>query len=212
MTPQGAAGSRSERAVAFALLMLLACSREGSVSERYRPAGGSALSESQSRRECGMDGPPLITGDGIGMLRVGALVDSVHKACNVIRDTVALSGEATEERTLDVDVGADTLEAVVSDDRIWRISVRSPTLRSEGSVGVGTQLRTMLGWPGVMAREGEGQLYLAAPSACGLSFRLSYKIPADQHREEWSLSYLRSLPDTTSISEVLILGCGRTPR
>jgi len=141
-------------------------------------------------------------------LEIGGSVDEIRRLCNVVRDTVVQSDEATNERVLDVGVAGDTLTAIVESGKVWRIELDRSTFRTSDSLGVNTPLRRLLEHPGLRGFEGEGVLYVAAPSLCGLSFALSY-IPADQeHRVTWTHADLRQLPAETRVERLLVIGCG----
>src|SRR3982750_619713 len=63
-----------------------------------------------------------LTGDGIGVVTVGAPVSRIRGRCEVIRDTTELDSEAMPQRVLYVRVGADTITAEVVEDKVWRIN------------------------------------------------------------------------------------------
>lgn len=76
---------------------------------------------------CGVTDSTHVTGGGIGDLRVGAPADSLGRSCRVLRDTTLASGnEGMPERRVAVLLGADTVEATVVDDMVWRIEIRTP--------------------------------------------------------------------------------------
>jgi hypothetical protein len=148
---------------------------------------------------CGVDERTALTGDGIGALRVGASVDDVARVCRVLSDTTALGTEGQQERTILVDLGRDSVTAVVSDSRVWRIHVRTPAFRTADSLGVGTPVRTLRQHrPQLLTGEG---VFLRLPSHCGLSFRLRDAAPG-------RVSSPRQLADSIVVDEVLAFGCG----
>lgn len=148
----------------------------------------------------------LITGDGIGGLRIGATVADIATSCRVLRDTVELAEEGFPSRILTVALGSDTLAAEVDSGRVWRIRVTRARFRTSDSLRVGTPLARLLKVPGVHGLVGENALYVVAPSRCGLSFRVTD--PADAApKQDWTLGDLRRLPSSTRVTEILIVGC-----
>ena len=143
----------------------------------------------------------MLTGDGIGDLRVGTPVDDVTQRCRVLRDTLVPGPEGATEREIRVDLGRDTVRAVVTDGRIWRLHVQSPAFRTADSLGVGTPA-TALRRPGARVLTGEGGVYVALPSHCGLSFRLE-GVPPGRVRTP------TQIPESTRIGEVLAVGCAQ---
>jgi hypothetical protein len=137
-------------------------------------------------------------------------VAAIPRQCHVLADTVFAGSEAIPERTLLVEQGSDTLDAVIADDRLYRVEEWSPRLRTPDSLGVGTRLRDLLRHGGVYALGGEGLVYLKVPQHCGLSFQLPASAMADAPYVPDSLdeATLRRLPDSLSVAAVLVTGCG----
>jgi hypothetical protein len=148
-----------------------------------------------------------LTGDGIGELRVGRSAQDIHRLCRVTRDTTALGAEALPERVLTVVTVRDTLEVTITDDRVWRISIERPAMRTADSLGVGSTLAALLRASGVNGAEGEGSLYVMVPRHCGMSFRLANELSPNQHRDHWSEVDLRKLSSRSVVTQVLITGC-----
>ena len=147
-----------------------------------------------------------INGEGIGFLRIGVPVSDIRKSCHVLRDTVELADEGLPSRILTVDMGRDTLAAEVDSGRIWRIRVSQARFQTSDSLRVGTAIARLLTLPGVQGWVGENALYVVAPSRCGLSFRVTDPAEAAP-KEEWTLADLRTLPSSTRVTEILIVGC-----
>jgi hypothetical protein len=140
-----------------------------------------------------------LTGDGIGDLRIGASVDQVARNCRVLRDTTGLGIEGEPERTILVDLGRDSVTAVVSADKIWRVHVRTPAFRTADSLGVGTEVTALRNRrPQILM--GEGRVFLRLPTHCGLSFRLGGVVAG----RTFSLVLL---PESVVVDEVLAIGC-----
>lgn len=149
-------------------------------------------------------GAPVIDGDGVGAIRIGMDADSVKAHCSVARDTVEMRTEGQQERLLVVALGGDTANAEIDSGRVWRIEIRTPKLRTADSLGVGTPLSRLLALKGgVQGLAGEGHMFLLAEARCGLSFELS----APAAPGDWQRARLRSLPATTTVTRVLVIGC-----
>jgi hypothetical protein len=173
------------------------------------PAGDTARARqgaptSATGSTCGVDERTTLTGDGIGNLRVGAGVEDVARACRILRDTTGLGTEGQQERTILVDLGRDSVSAVVSADRVWRVHVRGPAFRTSDSLGIGTPVGAFrLRGPQILM--GEGNVFLRLPIHCGLSFRLRDVAPGQA-------SSLEQLPDSAVVDEVLAIGCAAPGR
>jgi len=148
----------------------------------------------------------LITGEGVGPLRIGAPVSNIEKACRVLRDTVELAAEGLPARILTVAMGRDTLAAEVDSGRVWRITVSQTRFQTSDSLKVGSPIARLLALSGVQGLVGENALYVIAPSHCGLSFRVTDPAKAAP-KQEWTLADLRRLPSSTQVTEILIVGC-----
>jgi hypothetical protein len=197
------------------LVTLIACSpgdgsAEGQPGPPARPAEnatpGVASAAAPDTTSCGPHS--VITGAGLGGLRIGATVAELESACKVVDDYVGPGAEGSTERYLVVDFDTARVRAIVVDGRVWRVHVMSDAFRTADSVGVGTPLARVLRIPGIRGAEGEGRLFAMSPERCGVSFRLSHIPRGGEHRGAWDLAALRTLPAGTTVDEVLIFGCG----
>lgn len=159
-------------------------------------------------RASGSCGRPVIDGDGVGAVRLGMAADSLKVHCSVVRDTVELRSEGQQERILVVAFGSDTANVEINKGKVWRIEVTEPGLRTADWLGVGTPLTTLLALEGgVQGLTGEGNLFLISEARCGLSFELSEpRSPAG----DWPEARLRTLPKSTVVKRVLVIGCRNT--
>ena len=148
---------------------------------------------------CGVDARATLTGDGIGELRVGESIDQVARGCRIVRDTIVRGAEGMRERQLLVDLGRDSVMVVVDSNRVWRLHVRSPDFRTTDSIGVSSPASS-LRRPGARLLTGEGAYFVTLPSHCGLSFRLSGV-------EFGRLRTVEQIPNSATVSEVLVVGC-----
>jgi hypothetical protein len=193
---------RSSFACAIALLAQACEGRDSASAGDTSPAHAGATSAATAPT-CGVDASTTLTGDGIGALRVGTPVDEIARACRVLRDTTALGAEGMTERRIVVDLGRDSVSAVVDSARVWRVHVRTPAFRTADSLGVGTPGRA-LRRPGAQVLTGEGAHFIRLPSHCGLSFRL-------RGVEFGRVSSPAQVPDTAVVDEVLAVGCSGPP-
>jgi hypothetical protein len=151
-------------------------------------------------------GGTTLSGTGIGALRIGMSVDSVRALCRVLSDTTRLATEGQRARFIGVQFGAETVEAEIVNDRVWRIDVRSPSFRTSDGLGVGTPLSRLLSMKSPRGLTGEGQLFVVSPDHCRLSFRLSDN-GSSARSQNWDRAALARLPATTIVDRVLAIGC-----
>lgn len=200
------AGSKIVRSslVCVVAVVAHACSRGDSDPAGDATARRLDTPSAAASPTCGVDAITVLTGDGIGALRVGASVDDVARACRIIRDTTALGAEGMTERQIVVRLGRDSASAVVDSARVRRVHVRTAAFRTADSLGVGTPGRA-LRRPGAQVLTGEGAHFITLPSHCGLSFRL-------RGVEFGRVSSPGQIPDTAGVDEVLAVGCSRSTR
>ena len=151
-------------------------------------------------------GSAIITDEGIGELRIATTVESVRQKCTVISDKTGLGAEGMPSRKLTVALARDTVEAEIVDNRVWRLAVHSPRLRTADSLGVGITLARLLQLRNPRGMTGEGQFFVASPQHCGMSFRLANAGPGAQ-RGDLDSAGLARLPKSAVVSEVLVFGC-----
>jgi len=179
--------------------------REAVQGAALPPTTQPAPAPGVATRAGGSCGRPVVDGDGVGAIRIGMPVDSVKAHCAVVRDTVELRSGGQLERILVVAFGGDTANAELSAEQVWRIEITDPGLRTADWLGVGTPLATLLALKGgTQGLTGEGNLFLITQARCGLSFELSEpRSPAGS----WSAERLRTLPPSTVVTRVLVIGC-----
>jgi hypothetical protein len=200
-------GSRRLGAVA-ALVALAACGGSDEVPEAARRDGPDPRAPRVGPAgPCGYRTAARLTGDGIGSLVIGRAVADLAGDCLVLSDTIdPLGPEGMPQRLLRVELGPDTVTVEVHEDRIFRLDVRSPRIRTVDGLGVGVTLAELLQVQDLRGISGEGALFAVSPSHCGLSFALGPE-PPDRAGSNWTRGALAELPDTLSVRRVLAYGC-----
>lgn len=189
--------------ISAAALAVYACQRGDTASSRdTATAARDGATTVAAAPTCGVDGRTPLTGDGIGDLRVGAPVEAIARSCRILRDTTAPGAEGMQERRILVDLGRDSVVAVVDSNRVWRLHVSSPAFRTSDSLGVGTPA-SALRRAGARVLTGEGKVFVTLPSHCGLSFRL-------RGVQAGRVSSVSQLPPGAVVDEVLAIGCSRS--
>lgn len=191
--------------IAVALCVLAGCRAEG--TRHSAPAADSTHTATSTERSCGAS--TTLQGTGVGELRIGRSVEEIERACAVLWDTTGRDAEGNSARAIGVRIGHDSVQAEVVDDRIWRLTITTPTLRTSDSLGVGTPLARLLVAPGVRGLNGEGFVFVTMPEHCGLSFQLSTTAAAP--RSGWTRAALQRLPAGTHVTRVLVIGCASPP-
>ena len=73
-----------------------------------------------------------------------------------------------KQRVLVVRVGSETVQAIVNDDRIWRIEISSPRLATGDSLGVDTPLHMIATMRGARFFPGEDGVYGFVANHCAI--------------------------------------------
>ena len=147
-----------------------------------------------------------MSGRGIGDLRIGMTVASLRATCRVTGDAARPASEGQTARIISVAFPGEAVEAEIVSDKVWRIAVTSSRFKTADSIGVGTPLSRLLALNSPRGLTGEGQLFVASPDHCGLSFRLSNN-GSSSPSQNWDKAALSRLPSSTVVNKVLILGC-----
>jgi len=164
----------------------------------------SPVGDTPAAPNCGLGREPLLTGNGIGDLRIGATAEQVHKQCDVIRDTTLQFGaEGMPERRIAVRLVRDTVEGTVVNGKVWRLELLSPRFRTEDSLGVGSTVAKIRQQPVQYLGYGEGGPFISLPKHCGLSFELA---GVKGFARSWN-----QVPNTATVRKVLVLGCRNPP-
>ncbi len=165
---------------------------------------GAVAAVSPDSRSCGNE---ILSGEGVGKIRIGESVESVRRDCTVASDTTELGAEGMPSRMIAVLFPHDTVRAEIVDGRVWRIEIRSPHFSTADSLHVGTSLGRLLKSKTPKGMTGEGALFVVSPDHCGLSFRLGDN--GSPVLRDPTPAQLSRLPAATRVNEILIVGCHR---
>lgn len=196
------------RVIPILLFAAAACSDTADTTPAPEPAGQVAAPPDGARSgapasraaKCGSNESTLLSGDGVGRLRVGASLADVRADCTILTDSTAAGAEGMRERRIAVDLGRDTLEAVVVNGRVWRIHVDGSAFRTAEGIGVGSTVAELRQDRAARVMAGEGSMFIALADHCGLSFRLR-GVPFGRERP------VEQLPADGRVVEVLAFGC-----
>ena len=161
------------------------------------------LSRSPQALETNCAPGPILEGRVAG-LSIGATVATVRERCNVIADTMLSLGTAALDRELVIEVGSDRMLAMIDSNRVSGIMVVSPHFRTVDSLGVGTQLATLLrhhAW----AVPIDGRYFALLQDHCGVLFMLPALAPP--HPGNLDDRALHLLPDTLAVERVTVGAC-----
>ncbi len=183
--PRSPAGHRRWFALVFGAALATSCLRSPEpVTVLAPPCGASRV----------------LSGNGVGALRIGMSLDSLRAACEVVHDTViALGAEGLPEHRITVRLDSVLLEANLDDGRVQRITVTDSTLRTADALGVGSRAGAFDDLDATVV-SGEGNVVLITPRHCGMSFRLGGVSAA-------RVPTFAQLSDTVRVNTVWIFGC-----
>ena len=149
-----------------------------------------------------------ITGDGIGKLQVGMPASQVKAQLKVSSDRLESDSEGGQIRTIRVALESGQVAAEIVEEKVWRITVQKPGPRTSSGIGIGTSLKVLLKESDLRGDLGEGALYVQTAALCGMSFRLTHELKTDKEfMTPWTWNDLSTLPPTTSIHSILLVGC-----
>lgn len=193
-----------------------AVARTGSYRARAQPsvlvAARGTASTAQTATTAGMTPrvwccTRLITGDGVGRIRIGLALDSVRRAYPVIRDTtVRPDVKQPPVRQVSVLMGSDTAVVWVQAGRVREVMLASRSFATRDSLGVGTTLKRLLGYAQPKGYGAGGQLIVATAAHCGLSFYVAGRFDGLPDGLKDS-TVLRRLPPEALVDRVRIDGC-----
>jgi len=207
--PLPAAMTRSTIVLMLSCLLLGGCRLE-------RPGFADSIAERDAVRAhsgpaCGVTDSTRLSGAGIGALQVGATVDSVRAACDVLADTSVVSPEGQPTPAIRVDLIRDTVLAELSGNRITRVHVRGAGIRTADGYGAGSTLENLMHWSDLTSQSADGSLFVMSPSHCGMSFRLAGPAPV-LPSPQGGVKALKHTPGEVRANEVMIFGCANPSR
>lgn len=172
-------------------------------------AGRNAPSSAQ--RTCGVATPTLVTGSGIGALRIGARTRDIRRLCDVASDSTAKDARAVPQRVMRVRIGGGIVVADIVRDSVWRLTITDSTLRTSDGLGVGTTLASLVEMPGVSGINGDGAVFVVLKPRCGLSFGLDHRADNLFYRGlTIDRSVLLSAEPSTQVDRIVVFGCARS--
>jgi hypothetical protein len=199
--------------LALAAAVLVAGCRKSDDADRRSdsiviPPVSADTARAAAMRSCGIIGKPVITDDGIGELKVGRSVGDIRRLCEVVSDGEELGSEGTKERVIVTRIGGESVRAVITGDKVWRIEVMSPRILTTDSLGVDTPLHRVAARRGARFFPGEDGVYGFVGDYCALSFRFS--VPLRPPRgSDWTAAAIDSAHGEAAVNKVLITQCRR---
>jgi hypothetical protein len=196
-----------------AAIVAAACRKTDSAIRRedtsvVPPVSVSVDSTAPVPKTCGISGLPVLTDNGIGELREGRSVGDIKELCEVISDSEQQGSEGMKERVLVVRVGAETVQAIVNDDKVYRIEVSSPRLSTTDSLAVDTPLHRIAVARGARFLPGEDGVYGFVADHCAMSFRFSVPLRAPRGGD-WTVATIDSAHGDAAVDRILITKCRR---
>jgi hypothetical protein len=196
------------RLLITAMLLLAGCAGAGQADENAENAADLRVSHAEmDTPACIGASPRVLTGSGVGAVRIRTEVSDLPLGCPILKDTTLwMEGQAQPAILIGVD--SDTVTAEIVDGKIWRLRVLSPGLHTHDSIAVGAPAAALAHLPDARIVAGEGSSFvIAEDSHCGLSFALA-GLPF--RASGWSARDLASMEGTVTVSEILITGACHT--
>jgi hypothetical protein len=172
---------------------------------RAQTPAQAAKALAREARLCG--GKLTLTGEGVGVVRVGQPVETVRRVCHIARPKLKKGRPPPPETLIEFMIGGAPVQIETSQGRVWRVIVSGGSLRTADKLGVGDSLANLLASAPARAGETEGVIYAATAAHCGMSFALSYQPTGGEDRDSWTAESLARLPPDTTISRILMTGC-----
>lgn len=154
---------------------------------------------------CGISRESRVAEDGLGLLRIGALMESVRDGCTVISEE---PGVAEQPSVMRVNLGEDTAKVEFVNGLLRRITLYHQAYRTADSLGVGTHASRLQGLSDAVGLTENNRLYALSPSICGLRFMFSDPAPAPPAAQK-GREALRRIAGEARARELEIVGCAR---
>lgn len=155
---------------------------------------------------CGVTPETRLTDEGIGELKPDRSVAEVKRLCNVVSDGDQPGTEGQTERILAVKLGTETVSALVVDDRIMRLDIRTPHFMTADTLGIDTPLRRIARMRGAQFAPGEDGVYGFVADHCGLSFRFSLPLRPPKGGQ-WTAATIDKDHGDAVVDRVLVVRC-----
>ena len=152
-------------------------------------------------------GKLTLTGEGVGVVRVGQPAETVRRACHIARHKPKKGEAPPPNDLLDFKIGATPVEVEIANGRVWRVTIDGGALRTADKLGVGDSLARLLASGAARAGQTEGVIYATTAAHCGMSFALTYQPKGGEDRDNWTAEALARLPADTKIDRILMSGC-----
>lgn len=195
----------------LSIILLAGCKRTQDTFRRddtavVPPVAVSTDTAQAPPTNCGITGVAELTDNGIGDLKEGASVADLRNRCEIVSDSEQPGPEGSKQRVLVVRVGGETVQAIINDDKVWRIEINSPSIRTSDSLGVDTPLHRIATKRGARFFPGEGGVYGFVADHCAMSFRFSVPLRAPRGGD-WTAAKIDSAHGDAVVDRVLITKC-----
>lgn len=177
---------------------------------RFADSAAGEVARTPASRACGITNNTVLTGDGIGALRIGQSVAAIAATCQILSDSTLATGSEAVTRRMRVDLLRDTVDVDVEADTIRGIQVADSAFHTMDHFSVDTRVAKILTLADVEGRTSGGSLWVVSPSHCGLSFRLEGPAPTPPAAQSGKAA-LRRLAGEERVDRISILGCGTRP-
>lgn len=173
--------------------------------QNNNPSAAGLVKRADEPDDC--SGEPTLTGEGVGIIRVGAGQRVLQKACPAGRVKSVLDDEANPEKVFAVRIRNAPVKATIADGRVWSVVVEGAGLTTPDKIGVGSSLADLRKVGKVTGTQGEGGVYASSSSHCGMSFELSYQPKDGEDHSDWTAAEVARLPANSKITRIVMFGC-----
>lgn len=163
-------------------------------------------SASPSTLTCGVDENPTLSDQGVGELKIGRTVTEVKQLCEVVSDANKPGAEGMTEHIVAIRIGGEIVPATIAGDKIWRLAVSTPLIRTADSLGIDTPLRKIAAMRGSQFAPGEDGVYAFVAAHCGLSFRFSLPLRPPSGGQ-WTPTAIDKDHGDAAVDRVLVSEC-----
>ena len=171
------------------------------------PVSVDTISRSEAL-DCGITGTAVISDEAVGELKVGRSVEDIRALCDILTDAQELGSEGMQERVVVVRIAGEPVRAVIRNNKVWRVEITSPRIKTVDSLGVDTPLHAIATKPGAEFHPGEDGVYGFVAVHCALSFRFS--IPLRPPRGSgWTPEAIDKAHGDAAVDKVLLTQCRR---